>query len=40
MNRDYIRASWLHRDEEVKTLRPMTEWNYGSKLKVDPHSPS
>jgi succinate dehydrogenase / fumarate reductase iron-sulfur subunit len=35
MNRDYLRASWQHRDEEVKTLRPMTEWNYGSKLKVD-----
>ncbi len=38
MNRDYIRASWLHRDEEVKTLRPMTEWSTGSKLKADPRA--
>ena len=40
MNRDYIRASWLHRDDEVKTLRPMTEWSTGSKLKIDPHATS
>lgn len=38
MNRDYLRASWLHRDDEVKTLRPMTEWSTGSKLRVDPSS--
>ncbi len=37
MNRDYIRASWKRRDEEVVTMRPFTEWSTGSKLKVDPH---
>jgi|GraSoiStandDraft_57_1057295.scaffolds.fasta_scaffold53550_2 succinate dehydrogenase / fumarate reductase, iron-sulfur subunit len=36
MNRDYFRGSWRARDNLVTTLRPFTEWSYGSKLKVDP----
>ena len=35
MNRDYLRGSWRARDNVVKTLRPFTEWSYGSKLRVD-----
>ncbi len=37
MNRDYIRGSWVERDNVVHTIKPFTEWSYGSKLKVDPH---
>ncbi|WP_158750314.1 succinate dehydrogenase/fumarate reductase iron-sulfur subunit [Acidobacterium sp. S8] len=40
MNRDFIRGSWKHRDNEVKTITPMTEWSTGSKLKIDPHATS
>jgi succinate dehydrogenase / fumarate reductase iron-sulfur subunit len=36
MNRDFIRASWQERDNVVTTMKPFTEWSYGSKLKVDP----
>jgi succinate dehydrogenase / fumarate reductase iron-sulfur subunit len=36
MNHDYLRASWHERDNVVKTLRPFTEWSYGSKLQNDP----
>ena len=36
MNGDYLRGSWRARDNFVTTLRPFTEWSYGSKLKVDP----
>ena len=35
MNRDYLRGSWRARDNIVTTLRPFTEWSYGSKLQVD-----
>lgn len=35
MNRDYLRGSWRSRDNVVRTLRPFTEWSYGSKLKTD-----
>ena len=35
MNRDYLRGSWRARDNLVTTLRPFTEWSYGSKLTVD-----
>ena len=37
MNRDFIRGSWRERDNAVTTIKPFTEWSYGSKLKVDPH---
>jgi succinate dehydrogenase / fumarate reductase iron-sulfur subunit len=40
MNRDYIRGSWKRRDAEVRTVKPMTEWSTGSKLKIDPHATS
>jgi succinate dehydrogenase / fumarate reductase iron-sulfur subunit len=40
MNRDYIRGSWKRRDQEVRTVTPMTEWSTGSKLKIDPHATS
>lgn len=40
MNRDYLRASWRTRDNVVTTLRPFTEWSYGSKLQVDEASES
>src|ERR1700761_2196365 len=40
MNRDYIRGSWKRRDQEVRTVKPMTEWSTGSKLKIDPHATS
>ncbi|MBV8073525.1 MAG: succinate dehydrogenase/fumarate reductase iron-sulfur subunit [Acidobacteriaceae bacterium] len=35
MNRDYLRGSWRARDNIVTTVRPFTEWSYGSKLQVD-----
>jgi succinate dehydrogenase / fumarate reductase iron-sulfur subunit len=38
MNRDFFRASWHARDNTVLTVRPFTEWSYGSKLKTDPAS--
>lgn len=38
MNRDYIRASWRERDKLVTTIKPFTEWSYGSKLKIDARS--
>jgi succinate dehydrogenase / fumarate reductase, iron-sulfur subunit len=38
MNRDFLRGSWRERDNLVLTMRPFTEWSYGSKLKVDPES--
>lgn len=38
MNRDFFRASWHQRDNAVITMRPFTEWSYGSKLKTDPSS--
>jgi succinate dehydrogenase / fumarate reductase, iron-sulfur subunit len=40
MNRDYLRGSWRARDNVVTTLRPFTEWSYGSKLQVDNASES
>ena len=40
MNRDYIRGSWARRDNVVRTVKPMTEWSTGSKLKIDPHATS
>jgi len=40
MNRDYIRGSWRERDNIVTTLRPFTEWGYGSKLQIDEQSES
>jgi succinate dehydrogenase / fumarate reductase iron-sulfur subunit len=40
MNRDYLRASWKKRDDDVRTVRPMTEWSTGSKLKIDPNATS
>ena len=40
MNRDYIGGSWRKRDDEVRVVRPMTEWSTGSKLKVDPYATS
>jgi succinate dehydrogenase / fumarate reductase iron-sulfur subunit len=40
MNRDYIRGSWKRRDQEVRTVKPMTEWSTGSKLKIDEHATS
>ena len=40
MNRDYIRGSWKRRDHEVHTVKPMTEWSTGSKLKIDPYATS
>ena len=40
MNRDFIRGSWKRRDQEVRTVKPMTEWSTGSKLKIDPHATS
>src|SRR5690349_22816058 len=36
VNCDSFRGSWRARDNFVTTLRPFTEWSYGSKLKVDP----
>lgn len=38
MNCDFFRASWQERDNLVTTMRPFTEWSYGSKLKVDPRN--
>ena len=38
MNRDYLRASWKERDNNVTTIRPFTEWSTGSKLQNDPLS--
>jgi succinate dehydrogenase / fumarate reductase, iron-sulfur subunit len=38
MNMDYLRGSWHRRDDLVPTITPFTEWSYGSKLKVDPHT--
>src|ERR1700751_2640903 len=38
MNRDFLRGSWHERDNVVISMRPFTEWSYGSKLKVDPRS--
>lgn len=35
MNRDYFRGSWRERDNVVTTVRPFTEWSYGSKLKTE-----
>jgi succinate dehydrogenase / fumarate reductase iron-sulfur subunit len=35
MNRDYLVGAWRARDNVVRTVRPFTEWSYGSKLKVD-----
>jgi succinate dehydrogenase / fumarate reductase iron-sulfur subunit len=40
MNRDYFRGSWRERDNIVSTIRPFTEWSYGSKLQNDPHAGS
>jgi succinate dehydrogenase / fumarate reductase iron-sulfur subunit len=40
MNRDFIRGSWKRRDQDVRTVKPMTEWSTGSKLKIDPHATS
>src|SRR5579875_832548 len=40
MNRDYFRGTWHLRDNLVTTLRPFTEWSYGSKLQNDPRSDS
>ena len=40
MNRDYLHGSWKHRDQEVWTVKPMTEWSTGSKLKIDPNATS
>lgn len=37
MNRDYLRASWQARDNTVTSIKPITEWSTGSKLKIDPH---
>lgn len=36
MNRDYLRGSWIERDNVITTLTPFTEWSYGSKLQNDP----
>ncbi|HZS57329.1 MAG TPA: succinate dehydrogenase/fumarate reductase iron-sulfur subunit [Bryobacteraceae bacterium] len=38
MNRDFFRGTWHERDNMVVTMRPFTEWSYGSKLKTDPSS--
>ncbi|MBV8894881.1 MAG: succinate dehydrogenase/fumarate reductase iron-sulfur subunit [Acidobacteriaceae bacterium] len=38
MNRDFFRGTWHERDNVVITMRPFTEWSYGSKLQVDPRS--
>jgi len=36
MNHDYLRGSWIERDNVITTLTPFTEWSYGSKLQNDP----
>ncbi|MBV8552128.1 MAG: succinate dehydrogenase/fumarate reductase iron-sulfur subunit [Acidobacteriaceae bacterium] len=40
MNRDYLRGNWHARDNVVTTIRPFTEWSYGSKLQIDEQSQS
>jgi succinate dehydrogenase / fumarate reductase, iron-sulfur subunit len=40
MNRDYRRASLKSHRNEVRSVRPMTEWSNGSKLDIDPHATS